>query len=192
MTNDRVLIAEILSGNQAAFQTFVSAYQKLVAHVVFRMVRNDSDREDLCQDVFLKAYRNLDGFQFACKISTWLARIAHNTCMNYIEKKKVPLLGDLLPDKNSNVVDEIDGRGPSPEQFTEGRDLDQRIRDEVDLLPPQYGILVVLYHLEQMSYEEIADVTSQPLGTVKSYLYRARKMLKESLLEKYELEDILQ
>ncbi|MBU8935006.1 MAG: sigma-70 family RNA polymerase sigma factor [candidate division Zixibacteria bacterium] len=192
MTNDRVLIAEILAGNQAAFQTFVSAYQKLVAHVVFRMVKNDCDREDLCQDVFLKAYRNLDGFQFACKVSTWLARIAHNTCMNYIEKKKVPLLSDLRPDTGRDPIDEIPRQGRSPEQFAEGRDLDQRIRDEVDLLPPQYGILVVLYHLEQMSYEEIADITSQPLGTVKSYLYRARKMLKESLLEKYELEDILQ
>ena len=192
MINDQVLIAEILSGNQAAFQTFVSAYQKLVAHVVFRMVKNDCDREDLCQDVFLKAYRNLGGFKFVCKVSTWLARIAHNTCLNYLEKKKVPLLGDLFPDAGRDPIDEIQRQCPSPEKLAEGRDLDQRIRDEVDMLPPQYGILVVLYHLEQMSYEEIAEITCQPLGTVKSYLYRARKMLKESLLEKYELEDILQ
>lgn len=190
MIDDRVLITEILSGNQAAFQTFVGAYQKLVAHVVFRLVKNDCDREDLCQEVFLKAYTGLGRFQYGCKLSTWVARIAHNTSLNYLEKKKVPLLGDMRPDSGSDPVDDIQRPDPTPQEFTEGRDLDQRIRDEVDELPPQYGILVVLYHLEQMSYEEIADVTRQPLGTVKSYLYRARKMLKESLIEKYEPEDI--
>ncbi len=192
MIDDRVLVTEILSGNQAAFQTFVGAYQKLVAHVVFRMVKNDCDREDLCQEVFLKAYGGLSKFQYSCKVSTWLARIAHNTCLNYLEKKKVPLLGDMRPETGRDPVDDMPRPCLSPQEFTEGRDIDQRIRDEVNDLPPQYGILVVLYHLEQMSYEEIADVTSQPLGTVKSYLYRARRMLKESLLEKYELEDIRQ
>ncbi|RKX30018.1 MAG: RNA polymerase sigma factor [Candidatus Zixiibacteriota bacterium] len=192
MIDDRVLISEILSGNQAAFQTFVEAYQKLVSHVVFRMVSNESDREDLCQEVFLKAYRNLSTFQFRCKVSTWIAQIAYNTSLNYLEKMKVPLINDLLGDSDRDFLDDIPEERITPQQYAESRDLNQRIRDEVNLLSPQYGVLIVLYHLEQMSYEEIAEVTNQPLGTVKSYIYRARRMLRERLLKKYELEDIWQ
>ncbi|MEA2030235.1 MAG: sigma-70 family RNA polymerase sigma factor [candidate division Zixibacteria bacterium] len=192
MFDDRILISEILSGNKAAFQTFIEAYQKLVSHVVFRIVANEFDREDLCQDVFLRVYQNLGKFKFKCKVSTWVAQIAYNTSLNYLEKRKIPLVDDFISNNGHNQLAEIPEYGMTPQQYTETRDLNQRIQNEVNLLPPQYGVLIVLYHLEYMSYEEIAEITNQPLGTVKSYIYRARRMLKDRLLEKYELEDILQ
>ena len=192
MIDERQLITEILTGNKAALQTFIESYQKLVSHVVFRMVTNIHDREDLCQEVFIKVYQNLSGFNYGCKISTWIARIAHNSCLNYLEKKRVPLLDDIISSKEENVIDRFSDNSVLPDGYTETRELNQRVQDEINLLPPRIGVLLALYHLEEMSYEEIADITQQPMGTVKSYLYRARKMLKENLIEKYRVEEIWQ
>ncbi len=190
MTDDRPLISEILAGNQAAYQTFVEKYQRLVAHVVYRMVPNDSDREDICQDVFLKAYSSLGSFQFGCKVSTWLARITHNTCLNYLEKKKVPLLDDMVSDGHGDPWGVVAGDAATPLELVEGQDLSRVVREEINLLPPLYGVLVALFHLEDMPYDQIADVTGMPMGTVKNYLFRARKKLKERITERYRAEEI--
>ncbi|MFH2050703.1 MAG: sigma-70 family RNA polymerase sigma factor [bacterium] len=192
MNDEQQLIKEILAGNKAALQTFIESYQKLVSHVVFRMISNNHDREDLCQEVFMKVYQNLNGFQHECKISTWIARIAHNTCLNYLEKMRVPLLDDVISSEDENIIDNFSNDSISPVDYTETRDLNQRVQDEINILPPRMGVLLALYHLEDMSYEEIAEITSQPMGTVKSYLFRARKMLKDNLMSKYCLEEIWQ
>jgi len=192
MNDERQLIKEILAGNKAALQTFIESYQKLVSHVVFRMVANNHDREDLCQEVFMKVYQNISGFQHECKISTWVARIAHNTCLNYMEKMRVPLLDDVISSDDENMIDNFSNNSISPVDYTETRDLNQRVQDEINLLPPRMGVLLALYHLEDMSYEEIAEITNQPMGTVKSYLFRARKMLKDNLMGKYHLEELWQ
>jgi len=192
MNDEQQLIKEILAGNKAALQTFIESYQKLVSHVVFRMVANNHDREDLCQEVFMKVYQNISGFQHECKISTWIARIAHNTCLNYMEKMRVPLLDDVISSDDENMIDNFSNNSISPVDYTETRDLNQRVQDEINLLPPRMGVLLALYHLEDMSYEEIAEITNQPMGTVKSYLFRARKMLKDNLMGKYHLEELWQ
>ena len=192
MNDEQQLIKEILAGNKAALQTFIESYQKLVSHVVFRMVANNHDREDLCQEVFMKVYQNISGFQHECKISTWIARIAHNTCLNYMEKMRVPLLDDVISSDDENMIDNFSNNSISPVDYTETRDLNQRVQDEINLLAPRMGVLLALYHLEDMSYEEIAEITNQPMGTVKSYLFRARKMLKDNLMGKYHLEELWQ
>jgi len=193
MADDHLLIQQILAGHQSAFRRFVERYQKLVSHIVFRMVPNRSDREDMCQEVFMKAYRNLAGFQFGSRLSTWVGRIAYNTCVNYLQKKKVPLLDDLAgSDSDRDSLEAIPGGEASPDLWTEQRDLLARVRREMDSLSPQYRALLTLYHLDEMSYEEIAEVTDLPMGTVKSYLFRARKALRDRLKEKYRMEDIWQ
>jgi RNA polymerase sigma-70 factor, ECF subfamily len=192
MNDERQLITEILNGNKAALQTFIESYQKLVSHIVFRMVANNHDREDLCQEVFIKVYQNLSGFKHGCKISTWIARIAHNTSLNYLEKKRVPLIDDVIKSEEENIIDKFSDDTVSPDDYTETRDLNQLVQDGINSIPPRMGVLLALYHLEEMSYEEIADITQQPMGTIKSYLYRARKLLKENLMEKYCVEEIWQ
>jgi RNA polymerase sigma-70 factor (ECF subfamily) len=157
------------------------------------MVTNRADREDLCQDVFVKVYQNLGGFQFGAKLSTWVARIAYNTCLSYLQKKRVPLLEDMKPvDEVRDVLEAAVDDAPMPDEATAERDLFDRVQAEMDHLPPQYRAILTLYHLDEMSYEEIVDVTGLPMGTVKSYLYRARQLLRERLKRKYELEDIWQ
>jgi RNA polymerase sigma-70 factor (ECF subfamily) len=191
--DSRTLVAEILSGNRGAFQTFVERYQRLVSHVVFRMVTNRADREDLCQDVFVKVYQNLGGFHFGSKLSTWVARIAYNTCLSYLQKKRVPLLEDMKPvDEVRDALETAVDDAPMVDETAAERDLFDRVQAEMNHLPPQYRAILTLYHLDEMSYEEIVDVTGLPMGTVKSYLYRARQLLRERLKRKYELEDIWQ
>lgn len=188
-SESRLLVVEVLNGNPVAFETLIGHYQKLVSHVVFRMVVNRSDREDICQEVFVKVYQNLAGFNFQCKLSTWIARIAYNACVNHLEKKRVPLLDDLYPEKNE--LEKYPSNAVTPECYAEEQDVSVRVRAEIEKMPARFRAVVTMYHLDEMSYEEIAEVTGMPLGTVKSYLFRGRRLLKDRLTEKYRLEDIL-
>lgn len=189
-SESRLLVAEVLNGNSAVFKILIERYQKLVSHVVFRMVANRSDREDICQEVFIKVYQNLAGFHFESKLSTWVAQIAYNACINHLEKKRLPLLDDLHQEENA--LEKYPSDAATPDNYAERQDITTRLRSEIDKLPVHFRAIVTMYHLDEMSYEEIAEATGMPLGTVKSYLFRGRKLLKDRLSEKYRLEDIWQ
>ena len=189
-SESRLLVAEVLNGNSAAFKILIERYQKLVSHVVFRMVANISDREDICQEVFIKVYENLGGFHFESKLSTWIASIAYNACINHLEKKRLPLLDDLY--REEDALEQYPSDAVTPDRYVETQDILARVRSEIDKLPVHFRAVVTMYHLDEMPYEEIAEATGMPLGTVKSHLFRARKLLKERLAEKYQLEDIWQ
>lgn len=186
--DNRDLVKNIIDGNREAFREFVVRYERLVRHVVFRMLPNETDREDVCQDVFLKIYQNLAGFQFNSRISTWVARIAYNTCLNHLEKKKVPLVGDCVGE--NETTDCWTDTSANTEGYAEDRDVAVKICSEIDKLPVIYGTILSLFHLQEMRYHEIAKILSMPEGTVKSYLFRARKMLKERLMDRYALEEL--
>jgi RNA polymerase sigma-70 factor (ECF subfamily) len=186
--DSRLLVKKTLAGNKKAFESIIQQHQRLVSHIVFRMIQNASDREDICQDVFLKVYQNLRGFQFEAKLSTWIARIAYNTCLNYLEKKQVPLLDDLTPQEKS--LDTVSDCSIRPDQIVEGREVFSLLQSEIERMPVHYRTIITLYHLDQMSYKEIGEMMELPEGTVKSYLFRARKLLKERLLAKYQREDL--
>jgi len=185
---DKQLINSILNGNQEAYRVFIKKYVRLVNHVVFKMVSNEADREDICQDVFIKAYQNLKNFKFESKISTWIARIAYNTSINYLEKKQIPLYEDVRPE--NDTLDNRPGNNLTPDDFTVDRNLAYKLCQEIDELPVNYGLILSLYHLQEMSYREISGILSMPEGTVKSYLFRARKMLKDRLVNNFCLEDL--
>ena len=189
-SESKLLVAEVLNGNSAAFKILIERYQKLVSHVVFRMVSNRSDREDICQEVFIKVYQNLAGFHFKSKLSTWIAQIAYNACINHLEKKRLPLLDDLHQEENA--LEQYPSDVATPDHHAETQDIAYRVRSEIDRLPVHFRAVVTMYHLDEMSYEQIAEATGMPLGTVKSYLFRGRKFLKDRLSEKYQLEDIWQ
>lgn len=187
MAESRNEIASVLSGDHRAFERMVESYQRLVSHIVFRMIRDPDDREDLCQEVFVSVYRNLRKFRGDCKLSTWIGRIAHNKCLNWLEKKRLPRYDEMGED---NSIDEAPDEAIDPGRRTERRDLGKCVRAQIDGLPPLYGTILALYHLEEMSYREIGNVMNLPDGTVKSYLFRARKMLKEKLAATYRPEEL--
>ena len=188
MTDDKALAAKILAGDRGAFRTLVERYQRLVSHIVFRMIPNDTDREDVCQEVFIKVYENLSGFRFESKISTWIAKIAYNTSVSYLEKMKTHLY-DSISSENEPLL-ELSDNNILPDEYAEARDLSLRLAREIDRLPVLCGTILSLYHLEGMSYNEIRQIMQLPEGTVKSYLFRARKLLKKRLSISYQREEL--
>ena len=193
---ERELVEQVLDGSREAFLDFIDRYERLVKHVVFRMVDDDRDREELCQDVFMRAYRYLDNFRFESKLSTWLARIARNTCLNHLEKKEVDLYADHAsapgtegpPDARA-ALNRIED--PDEDVAAAATDRERRavVREGIKTLAEHYRTALTLYHLEGMSVSQVSDVMDNPEGTVKSHLYRGRKKLKDWLLDHYSQEE---
>jgi RNA polymerase sigma factor (sigma-70 family) len=186
--NDKDLVKQVLEGKPEAFDALIGRYERLVTHIVYRTISDDEDRRDLCQDVFVKVYSNLAGFQFEAKLSTWIGRIAYNACINHLRKRREDLIDEVLP--NIESVDRLPAQTTLPDEETEARDLARRLRREIAGLPATHRTILALYHIDEMSYAEIAEITGMPEGTVKSHLFRARKHLRRSLLSKYSQEDL--
>ena len=189
-STDQYLVDEAIKGNQQAFGQIIRQTEGLVAQIVFKMIPRPGDRQDLVQDVYLKAFRNLTGFKFNAKLSTWVGKITYNTCLHYLEKKKLVFLPDVHeqedePVNRQRIQDNDVERGLSAKELT------AILGSAVKMLsPPIYQTLITLYHQQELSYAEIAEITSLPEGTVKNYLFRARKALKEQLLLKYKKEEL--
>lgn len=190
MDSSKNLIETIVAGDKNSFKLLIEQYQKLVSHIVFRMIHKESDREDLCQEIFIKVYQNLTHFKFEAKLSTWIARIAYNTCINYLEKKKVALYEDLIPE--DHTIESYTGNYISPENLAVDKNLSDLLQLEINMLPVQYRTILTLFHLDELSYTEISEIMDLPSGTVKSYLFRARKLLKQRLTEKFQQEELWQ
>ena len=173
--NDTELITQILNGNTNAFTFLVNRYQKLVVHIAGRLIQRQDELEDLCQEVFLKVYQNLGKYRYECKLSTWIATIAYNTSINFLRKFKK--FDEVNPDDSAALRNLTDFKSDHYEQT----DLHRYIREQIELLPVQYRTVLTLFHLEEFSYQEIEQITGMPEGTVKSYLFRAKALLKEKL-----------
>ena len=173
--NDAELINQVLNGNMNSFTFLVNRYQKLVVHITGRLIHRNDELEDVCQEVFLKVYQNLGKYRNECKLSTWIATIAYNTSINYLRKFKKGI--DVNPDDSVALRNLADFGSADYEQ----NDLHCYIREQIELLPVQFRTVLTLFHLEEFSYQEVAEITGMPEGTVKSYLFRAKALLKEKL-----------
>jgi len=192
---DQQLVAQVLGGHTAAFGQIVQRTEALVTQMVFKMIRHPADRPDIAQEVYLKAFKNLAGFKFQAKLSTWIGQITYNTCLHYLEKKQLVLLDPAEPPaaaEEGRRAPPALAAGPDsdPEAALFGHDLAGILGTAIEQLPPLYRTLIALYHQQELSYEEIAQITSLPDGTVKNYLFRARKQLKQQLLARYQREDL--
>ncbi|HEX7583700.1 MAG TPA: sigma-70 family RNA polymerase sigma factor [Prolixibacteraceae bacterium] len=173
--DDSELISQILNGNTNAFTFLVTRYQKLVVHIAGRLIQRQDEMEDVCQDVFLKVFQNLGKYRNECKLSTWIATIAYNTSINYLRKFKK---GDEVnPDDSVALRNLTDFKSADYEKA----DLHRYIHEQIELLPVHYRTVLTLYYLDEFSYQEIEQITGMPEGTVKSYLFRAKALLKEKL-----------
>lgn len=186
---DQPLVEKVLSGDNKAFSIVIKNTEVLVTQIVFKMLSVAEDRKDIVQDIYLKAFQKLGSFKFKSKLSTWIGKIAYNTCINHIEKKKLLLI--------ENVADEIEPDGKTlaimrfnnePENMLFSKELSGILKTEIDKLSPVYRTLITLYHNEDLSYSEIAEITELPEGTVKNYLFRARRILRNHLLLTYKKE----
>ncbi len=166
---EKQLVKSVLRGNPGAFELLLNQHLGLVIHMIAPMVPNTEDREEIIQDVFLKVHKNLERFKFDSKLSTWIGQIAYRTGLNYLKRKKMPRATDDLR--------ELDAILGHEDLSTEKKDNARFVRQMVNKLPHPYQTILSLYYLEEMSYKEIMDVTGLPDGTVKNYLFRAKKKL---------------
>lgn len=171
---DKELVNKILKGNQSAYGLLITRHQRLVFHIVNRMVSNEQDRQELCQDIFIKVYQTLESFRFQAKLSTWIATVAYRMTINHKKKKdrEVPF----------EDLEKIDFQiGHLPEGY-EQQDFTRFIHSIIEQMPANYRIVLTLHYLDGFSGPEIQDITGMPEGTVKNYLFRARAKLKALLV----------
>ena len=185
---DKLLVDRVLRGDTRAFGIIINNTEALVAQIVFKFIPVAEDRKDLVQDVYLKVFHSLPGFKFKSKLSTWIAQITYNACLSWVEKKKLVLTGNLHIEDDDPESGETMTFISDSEYRLSQKELSGILQKEIEQLPPTYQTLVILFHQESMSYDELAQITGLPEGTVKSSLYRARKMLKENLMLKYQKE----
>ena len=177
---DGELVAEALAGSEPAYAALLARYERPVFTLLVRMVRDRPTAEDLAQDAFLKAFDKLATYDPGRKFSSWLFKIAHNTAIDHLRRREVETVsldepaGDE-PDAPVRAVE--DTAGETPAAAAERSDLSRALARAVGRLRPEYREVVTLRYQAGLEYGEIAEATGFPLGTVKTYLHRARKEL---------------
>ena len=177
---DAELAVAALQGSADACETLVRRFERPVYNFIARLVRDQSAAEDLAQETFLKLFRALGRYDPRLPFSSWLFRIAHNTAVDHLRQRRL-LLADPPPQDDPGDQDPVarlpDLRSLSPEDAARRAELSEALDAAVDALRPEYRAVVVLRHQEDLDYDEIAQVLGLPLGTVKTYLHRARREL---------------
>ena len=187
MIDDRALVRRILEGDMNAFSLLINQNQKLVEHMIGRLVKGSQEKEELCQDVFLRVHEKLGEFSFQSRLSTWIATIAYRHAINHLRKKKMLYTDIPIEEDFTSTFVEIE----TPESLISEKDLDAFIFKLIDELPAQYKTVLTLYHIEEMAYSEICEIMAMPEGTVKNYLFRARNLLKEKVKKYLGKEELL-
>ena len=173
---DYELIQGCLDGDNSYFNELLGRYKNLVYSVVLRMVNDREEANDLAQEVFIKLYKNLARYQPEYKFSTWVIKIVTNHVIDYRRRKKQEFV-DI-----DDIGSKIPGRPQdNPEYAFEMKELSKLLKNLLEDLPEMYRVPIVLYHQQGLSYQEISDITNEPLSKIKNRIFRGRKMLKESL-----------
>ena len=183
---DYDLIGRAIKGDQSAYDRLMKKYYKLVNNLIYRMIYNKEDVEDLTQEAFIKAFNSLEKFDHQFAFSTWLYKIASNNCIDYLRKKK---LNTISIDKEIDSEDEdlrfeIPDNDYKPDRNILDAEKKKILEDAIASLPEKYKIVILLRHQDEMEYEEIAQKLNIPLGTVKAHIFRGRELLNKYLKDK--------
>ena len=184
---DHDLIALARTGSEKAYRELLDRYQRPVFSLVYRMVRDRELAEDLAQETFVKVFNHLDRFNPKYKFSSWIFKIASNLAIDSLRKRE-PETVSLDGSRHAQTADEIEAtritveaKDENPEEFLEAKELGQEIEQAIGQLRPDYRTAILLRHVEGRAYEEISEIMGVPLGTVKTYIHRARTELRETL-----------
>jgi len=181
---DGELIVSAINGRTDGFEELVRRYQRPITSYVFRMLGDYEASLDVTQEVFIKVYNSLTKYSAEYKFSTWLYRIAHNAAVDHMRRNSVTPQSIETENADGTFQIQIESRGASPEQDHERSEWRTEIDAVVRCLPAAYRDLILLRHGRDLSYDEIADVTGLPLGTVKNRLFRAREMMRDMFIER--------
>src|SRR4029079_14877112 len=181
---DRDLVATAVRGVEGSFEELVRRYQRPISAYVYRMVGNYESALDLTQEIFIKVYSSLNRYRAEFKFSTWIYKIAHNAAVDHLRRTATREQSLVVGPEGDQFDLPIESKRLSPEQESERRERRGEIESVVRALPANYRELIILRHSQDLSYEEIVEVTRLPLGTVKNRLFRAREMMRQQFVEK--------
>jgi len=183
---DSRLIRQALAGDEESFRQLMDKYKPAIQHLISRMISDKTEVHDLTQETFVKAFGSLESFNHIYAFSTWLYKIASNTCIDYLRKKKLQTFSI-----NQTVDSDGDDYGYELPDTTYVADKeiisDERsklVGEAIKALPEKYRNVITLRHIEEKNYDEIADVLDLPLGTVKAHIFRGRELLYKYLRKK--------
>ena len=177
---DEQVVTQALVGHQLAAREIVRRYQRPVFNLIVRMVQDAGTAEDLAQETFVKVFRSLQTFDVRLRFAAWILKIAHNTTLDYLRRHRphlVPLDAPVQGGEGTLTDQLADPAAVSPERSTERQQLRAALDAAIDRLRPAYRRALVLRYQEDLDYAEIAEITGTPLGTVKTFLHRARQAL---------------
>jgi len=181
---DRELVATAVSGVEGSFEELVRRYQRPISAYVYRMVGNYESALDLTQEIFIKVYSSLRRYREEFKFSTWIYKIAHNSAVDHLRRNATREQSLVMGHDGDQFDLPVESSHLTPEQESERKERRGEIESVVRALPANYRELIILRHSQDLSYEEIVDVTGLPLGTVKNRLFRAREMMRQQFLDK--------
>jgi len=191
-SDEQQAIARALDGELDAFNELVIKYQRMAYSVAYRMLHRQDEAEDAVQESFIKAYRALETYRGG-QFKSWLMRIVTNTCYDVLRVQKRYISESLHEEPDPDTAERstpahvLIDKAESPDEYAERSELSARIELGLNALPADQRVVVALYDINGFSYEEIAEITDQPMGTVKSRINRGRAKLREFLLQDPEL-----
>jgi RNA polymerase sigma factor (sigma-70 family) len=175
---DRALVKEVLEGREGAFERLVERHQRLVWHMIHRLLRNPDDAQDAFQEAFLRVHRELRRFRFESLLSTWIARIAWHAALRFLERKQSPV---VAVEAEEGALQEEVAADFDLEASCADAQLLSRVHAAIDELPPLKRAVLTLYYLEDFDVQDISNVLGRPVGTIKSELLRARARIRHRL-----------
>ena len=185
-TNDQVYIDSILNGDANAFTVLVDRYKDLVFTLALRMMKHREEAEEVAQDTFIKVYKSLNKFKGDSKFSTWIYRVAYNTCLDRLKKNKRQQYTVEINEYTEHQIKTLDNALDKIEE----KEREQAMQDCLALLPSEDSFLLTLYYFEELSLEEIGKIVDLKINNVKVKLFRSRKKLATILRKKLDNEII--
>jgi RNA polymerase sigma-70 factor (ECF subfamily) len=184
---DQEVVLWARSGQEAAYRELIRRYERPIFALLFRMVRDRELAEDLAQETFVKALNAIDSYRPEFKFSSWIFKIANNAAIDHLRRRELDTLSldgsphAETPEAMQATALQIGARQESPLDTVEAKELGSAIEAAIGTLRPEYRSCILLRHVEGRAYEEIAEILNLPLGTVKTYIHRARNELRQSL-----------
>jgi len=187
---DYLLVTKAQNGNQQAFTELLDYYKDSIYYMIFKIIRNETDAEDLTIEAFSKAFKNIEFYTPTYAFSTWLFKIASNNAIDFLRKKKtakvtVSIDNEYETDNNKYTPISLVADSPDPEEKLISSQTKKNLHKIIDKLPADYSIIVNLRFIQELSYAKIAEELKIPLGTVKARIHRSRDLLAEVLNENF-------
>lgn len=194
MFSDEALVARSKNGDADAFEELVSLYERKIYTVAYRIMGNHEDANDLAQEAFLRAFQSIGNFRGEASFLTWMCRIVTNLCRDELRKKyrtQIESLDEEITLGEGEVKKQVASSEPGPAELYEKKELQEKIQELINTLSPEFRLALVLRDIQGFTYEEIAEQLECSLGTVKSRINRARKYLKDKLVQDWEQKEVL-